>query len=530
MLFQPLLDPVSHRPMPDLSEGVIGAAVICAWWLLMQAGTRKSAILFAVLTGIGVFVIESNRVTGTFIVPVLVLNTLFFFPRRFGWLVAAGAVAAVCYAAEMLFYHRLFGDWLHDLHANEQGKGHKRTDPIPIWRLPIRFLNGLWQGDQIGPLSCILAAIGIPYAWVRLGKLGRVTVVWFVVLYLEYSCAPQKVWPVWQPMLREADRFLCGLVVPFSLLAVAGLWAIGTSSLVTKAYAALTARLGRPGIPPPAWALIFVAMLATWTKRTPFDLGFVPEFHRYLAALPPGTKVFTHDSMRAIAFLTNADAAARIQWTAPNAIMHRNAALERQAAQCDEFWYARKLVWLNTRKQLEKGGLRQQPPLASYFDHPEQAWTLSRMLAKGDTPDLIFYRRRAPAAPAPTILNEQSPEFASLIPPLPAQWNPGQKTTVNVNWAVPESLRGRPVRIEIEAASESVEGFHLRMRFDHGSVVVAEYILKPYLHAESGKEFFVLEIPAEAEKCRVLLRFGANAKPVRFANFRVIVEQMAPVP
>jgi hypothetical protein len=68
------------------------------------------------------------------------------------------------------------------------------------------------------------------------------------------------------------------------------------------------------------------------------------------------------------------------------------------------------------------------------------------------------------------------------------------------------------------------------MRFDHGSVVVAEYILKPYLHAESGKEFFVLEIPAEAEKCRVLLRFGANAKPVRFSNFRVIVEQMAPVP
>lgn len=529
MLFQPLLDPVVFRPMPDLSEGMVGAAVMCAWWLLMHAESRRRSALLALLTGIGVFILESNRVTGAFIVPVLILNTLLFFPRRIGWLVAVGAVAAACYAAEMCFYHRLFGDWLHNLHANQEGKGHKRTDPIPIWRLPIRFLNGLWQGDRIGPVSCIFAAIGIPYAWMRLGKLGRATVVWFVVLYLEYSCAPQKVWPVWQPMLREADRFLCGLVVPFSLLAVAGLWAIARLRVVTNAYAAVTARLGRPGIHPPAWSLIVVAIavLATKTTRTHFDLGFVPEFRRYLASLPPGMKVFTHESMRAITFLADAGVAKRIQWTAPNFIMHRDPGLEEQAAQCDEFWYARKLVWLSTRKQLEKGELRQQPPLASYFDHPEQAWMLKRLLAKGDTPDLIFYRRRPPNAPAPAILNAQSPEFANLIPPLPAQWKPGQKAIVTVEWQVPESLRGRLVRMEIEASSESVEGFHMRLRFNHGRQVVAEYILKPYLHAESGKEFFVLAIPADAEKCRVQLRFGANSKPVSFANFRAVVEREA---
>jgi len=335
---------------------------------------------------------------------------------------------------------------------------------------------------------------------------------------------------VWQPMLREADRFLCGLVVPFSLLAVAGLWAVVSSRVITKAYAAVTTRLGRPGIQPPAWALILlaIAVLATTTTRTHFDLGFVPEFRRYLEELPPGTKVFTHESMRALTFLTNASVARRIQWTAPNSIMQQDRALEAQAAQCDEFWYARKLVWLNTRKQLERGEMRRQPPLPSYFDRPEQAWTLKRLLAKGDTPDLIFYRRRSPDAPAPIILNAQSPEFANLIPPLPAQWQKGQKTIVEVDWPVPESLRGRLVRLEIEAASESVEGFHARLQFDHERK--EEYILKPYLHAESGKEFFVLGIPADAVGCHVVLRFGANSKPVTFFSFRAVLEREEPSP
>jgi len=37
-VFHPLLDSVCFRPMPDLSEGVLGAAVMATWWMLMNAG------------------------------------------------------------------------------------------------------------------------------------------------------------------------------------------------------------------------------------------------------------------------------------------------------------------------------------------------------------------------------------------------------------------------------------------------------------------------------------------------------------
>ena len=81
-LFQPLLDSVSFRPMPDLSEGVIGAAVMLAWWALMTTELANLGVLYAVLVGVGVYVGESNRLTGVFIVPVLVVCTLLFFRRR----------------------------------------------------------------------------------------------------------------------------------------------------------------------------------------------------------------------------------------------------------------------------------------------------------------------------------------------------------------------------------------------------------------------------------------------------------------
>jgi hypothetical protein len=100
----------------------------------------------------------------------------------------------------------------------------------------------------------------------------------------------------------------------------------------------------------------------------------------------------------------------------------------------------------------------------------------------------------------------------------------------NVEWPVPASLRGKLVRFEIDAASEDVEAFHVRLRFDHGRQMLTEYILKPYLHAESGKEFFVLAIPATAEKCRVQLHFAWSAQSVSFDHFRAVVEQGDPAP
>ena len=524
-LFHPLLDSVSYRPMPDLSEGVLGAGVMLAWWALMKAELPARRVAFTVLVGMGVFVCESNRLTGVFIVPVLVVNTLLFFRTRFLWLVAAGVVAVVCYAGEMWFYHGLFGDWWHNLHANLGGKGNKGTEAIALWRMPLRFLDSMWNGNPLAPFYCVLAVIGIPAAWRRHGTLGRVVVVWFTTLYLTYSCAPQDL-ATWRPLIRDADRFLCGLAIPFTVLVAAGLWALASSRAMTAACAWLFQKIGRPGACPPPWAVGAVAVLVLWavTSRERFTRGFVPEFSAYMRALPAGTKIFTHESMRALAFLCDESGARRLSFIAPNHILQRNTQNEADAAQCEEFWYARKLMWMNTRKQIERAKLPKQPQLASFFDTPERDWVLKQVLTKGDAPDIAFFHRRTVSSPPPEILAASSPEFTNLLPALPAQWTRQLKTSLNTNWPVPVTLRGKLLRFEIEAASSHAEALTVRLRFQRGGTLISEYLLKPYLHAEGGKDFFVLPIPPDVEMCVIQLRFARQAQSVNFTSFRAIVE------
>jgi hypothetical protein len=371
-----------------------------------------------------------------------------------------------------------------------------------------------WVGNPLAPIYTVLALIGIPQAWRREGVFGRVIVLWFIILYLCYSCMPQPMWPI-RPLLRDADRFLAGLTVPMSLLAACGLW-----WLWEKLNAWRPVRV-------PAPVLGCIAIVALWaiTTRNRFDLGFVPEFRAYLRSLPVGTKVFTHESMRAIALLCDADAVNRLQIDAPGRILEGNADLEKRAARASEFWYARKLVWLTTRKELETGKRLKQAPLGSYFDTPEREWTLMRLFAKGETPDLIFYRRRTPQTPPAQVLAADAPEFRELLPTLPLEWNREQgPTQATRKWNVPESLRGKYVRVETIAASAHPESFTVRLKFKHGADEVAEYLLKPYLHPQGGKEFFVFSVPANADRCDFTLKFNSKAKAVSIRNVRAVVE------
>lgn len=521
-LFHPLLDTVCFRPMPDLSEGVWGAAIMLAWWALMNAPGRGVAVLSAVAMGASIFIIEANRVTGVFIVPVVVLCTLLFFPRRFGWVVLAGVVAAALYAGECYFYKRLFNDWLHDLTANSGNKGAKGTDFPNPWSLPFRFFDTLWKGNPLAPAYCLLALGGIWTAWRRHGVLGRVVVIWLGALYLLYSCAPQSLWP-YRPLVRDADRFLAALVVPMSVLAAVGFFA-GCAWLAQRSRH-VAAAANRPLLTGAVLTLLVFAI----TSRDRFDLGSVPEMRRYLNALPEGTKVFSHKAMREYIYLVDGKAAARLSWTAPNEILHRTEKLEAQAAECTEFWYARKLVWLTTRKALEKKSLTQQAPLGSYLDAPEREWMLTGLFAKGDNPDLVFYRRRQPDSPPAQILTPDAPEWQQLIPALPATMN---KTTSSVaaTWKIPATLKGKLVRFEFEAASPQVEALTIRLRFHAGESEdpKTEYLLKPYLYSGGGKEFFVLPIPTDADTCQVQLKLSKDAKEVVFTRFRAVVETAQP--
>jgi len=350
-------------------------------------------------------------------------------------------------------------------------------------------------------------------------------VVWFAGMYVAYSCAPQDI-ATWRPLIRDADRFLCGLVVPFVLLSIAGLWAFASSRWVTTTYARILQKIGRPGAHPPAWAVGVAAVVALWsvTSRGRFDLGFVPEFSAYMRALPAGTKVFTHEGMRAVAFLCDSEAARKLKLFAPNHILQRDEQNEADAAQCEEFWYAHKLMWMSTHKQLESGVMPKQPPLASFFDVPEREWSMKRVLARSNTPDLVFYRRRNATSPLPVIMTASSPDFIKVFPILPAQWTPHQKMLMHTNWTVPVALRGNVARIEIEAASKQIEPFTLRLRFMRGRSPYNEILLKPYLHEQGGKDFFALSIPTDTEKCELQLRFAPQTKSVNFTGFRVVAE------
>jgi hypothetical protein len=164
-LFHPLLDTVCHRPMPDLSEGVWGAAVVLCWWRLMHSTRRAALVGWMLALGAGIYIVESNRLTGVFIVPVIAILTLLYGRARLAWVLGAGAFAGVLYGVEAAFYHGLFHDWLHNLHANMGGKGKKGTEPIPLWSMPFRFLGAFWNGGLLAPVFALLALLGLPVAW-----------------------------------------------------------------------------------------------------------------------------------------------------------------------------------------------------------------------------------------------------------------------------------------------------------------------------------------------------------------------------
>lgn len=518
-LFHPLLDPVCYRPMPDAAEGVWSGLILLAWWAMMEARTRRLAILFAALAGLGIFIVESNRITGVFIVPVLLAATLLLFPRKSGWLLLAGVFAAFFYTLECFFYHRMFGDWLHDLHANMGAKGKQGTEPIPMWDLPLRFLDTLWV--SFGPIYCVLGVIGAWWGWRKFGAGGRLMVIWFVVLYLEYSCAPQSLFP-FRPLVRDADRFLGGLAIPMSALAAFGLAALLQPAWFSRWKA--TRWLAEYPVCPLLAAAVLLSVCST---RPRFTLDFVPPMQRYMATLPTGTKVLTHETMRPIAFLVGSKDARRFTFITHKSILLSNPALEAAAAECDELWYARKLLWLQTRKEVESHRTEDQPKLATFLDHPEHVWTMTRLMAKGSTPDLIFYRRRQPDSPPAHVLAPDAPEWQGLIPKFPAEWTAQTgRSSYKATWLVPENLRGRFARFEIEGSADVVEAAMIRLRFDSstGGAEKKEFKLKPYFFTKRGKDFFALKLPKDCDQCEFRIEFDKAADRATFTGFRAIIE------
>lgn len=520
--FIPVLDAVISRPMPDLSESFYGSAALLAWWTMMQAGDRRRGIFFGIISGLCIGLVFSNRITGIFITPVLAVGTLLLYPHRWKWLLLPAVIAALFVAAEGAIYHAICGDWLHAMHANLGGRGAKDTEPMALWQLPVRYLSGFFKGNRLSPVYAVTVAIGLWGAW-RRGPAGRLVVVWFAVLYLEYSCAVQSLHPV-RPLIGSTYRYLAAFCFPMSLLAIIGLLEIGhlvcSRSVLARTIASTLA------VRPVVMGIGIVAALAAYTSRPLFDPGFIPRYRAHLSVLPEGTKIFTHHAMRDLAFLVDPRNARRLIWIAPAKILRRTDELEAQAALCDEFWYLRKHLWLTYRKAEERSSEPQkQPSLPSYLDTPEHDWILSDVLMKADEPELVFYRRR-PTGTFPRILGPEAAEFADVMPKLPTAWNPGQNAKrVEKNWPVPASLRGRFVTFQFQVASPAVEPMLFKLRFTAGGKDPFDCTFRPIVYRGGGKEFLAVKIPSNADNCWVQLNFNKN-KQVILSGFRAILDDV----
>ncbi|MDQ6913765.1 MAG: hypothetical protein M3128_12920 [Verrucomicrobiota bacterium] len=517
-IFHPFLDASGFVPMPDLSEAVWGAAIMLSWWQSMHARDVRRAWLWSGATGLFVFVLEANRVTGLFLVPVLIVCTALFFRARFRWLIAAGIVALFLYLLECAFYHQLFGDWLHDLTANTYNRAAKGTEFENPWLLPFRFLDSFWH-DPLARLYSLCALAGIFLAWRGREIFPRVLAIWCVLLLFEYSCTPQSLWPI-RPLVRDAPRFLASVAIPMSLLAIFALRELKQRLQLRPFFARI---FSRPLTPIFFTASVLIFFCLT-TDRNFFHTGFVPEMRRYLASVPDGTTVFTHASMRDLARLVSPRDAARFHFLTHGEILERDPALEAEAASADEFWYAHKLTWLRVTQRLNQNPAAPPPQLASYFLQPETNWELRQALVKNDSPELVFYRKRRDGSVS-------SPLIIDVVPTLPAIWERGHaRPRLKTVWQIPEQCRGRLVRLEVEAASDQVDAFDVRLRFiPDNRDRKKPLVVRPYLMRERGLDFFALAIPAESTSCKIELRFAEKTQRVEFNRFRAVMED-SPAP
>lgn len=543
-LFHPLLNPVIYRPMPDLSEGTLIALAVFGWIVFLEQDRTKMRALLAIGIGLVAAVLYANRITGVFVFGVLgavALASTWRNPRittrqAILWLGCIGLVWLACVSIEGLIYKRLTGDFFHSITANLGAKGRKGTDTFNIFTLPFRFFGTIWKATRISPFYTLLAVAGIWPLWRYGGIRGRIVIAWGLTLYLAYNCALQSIAPP-RPLLRDAERFLCSLSIPLSLLTVAGLryllaeWEKRAPAITHRHLAKLN------GIPvfihrqPLAVGTAAVLLLSLISQRPFFNLGFIPQFRAYLSQVPTGTKIFTHDAMRYVSYLAAPEDAARLVWHTQKQILKYNPKVEALATESEQFWYCRKITWLSVRKDLEKGTVTKQVETGSYFKNPTDQWALNEVINVGGVPEFIFYQKRGPgesptSQPLQTLLTE--------LPPFPFEWKKeeskekkGKKRKGNpeITVQIPPHLRGKALQFNVTSTANFVQAVRLQLYFMKGGREVGSIDVRPYFYPTMGFDFQTIQIPHEAETCKVIFFPAPKAKQITLQEVLVIDEK-----
>jgi len=489
----------------------------------MRAQGFGKILAWSAATGLFIAVAHANRFTGILILPVLCALTLWYFPRQFPRFLMCLGGALLFIGIECAIYHSFTGDWFYSLHTNMGAKGKKGTDPVNPLTLPFRFLDTLWKGGLLAPLYMTLACAGIVGLWKKSDNTARVAVGWFLIGYLGYSCALQQLWPP-RPMLRDADRFLCALAIPLTILLAGGIGTLGTW-LTRLPQPGVSAWVHRVRSRPAPWILLFIAFLFVSSRRGWFDLDYLPEARAYLSSRPAGTKVFTHRSMWDFAHLIDYSSASKLDFaagrppgTAPKtSFMDRADDTEKWAGLSDEVWFVRKLMWLRARQEVRDGETTAQPPLATYVDQPGDTWRFAELIKVDKNPEIVFYQRRKADDPAHSKLTAEQLGLA-----LPWKWD-GKKKEVKATLALPTELKGSRARIRIVSTSKLAQPVQVTVKF---SGTKQEEILtgKPTCYPNGGVDFFNIEIPPDATEAQLELRFDSKAKDFQLQALEVVTD------
>jgi len=540
-MFHPIFDVNLTRPYPDVAEGVFGTCAVFAWWALMESENRGRIVTTSILCGLSLFLAEENRFTGVFFIPLIGCLTLLFYRRRFLRVLLPIAVFAVFLGGQMAFYQWKFGHWDHFIAANARAKGRHGTEAVQsysLWKVPFRFLGALHKGKALLVFNAIFALVGCCFGWIRFRRKGQIVLAWFILLYLAYACAPQKLWP-FRPMLRNADRFLSSLVVPYVTLTVMGLVIVLEWAARSSRTKPLVDALNRhPAATCIGGALVAAAAaLAPLGERGFFSLGYMPGLSTYMRSLPEGATVFTHREGLLLAHLVDEKASDRLKWMADDKWITEGTNLKPEMLEkvksASEFWYVRKLVMMRFAKAIdtedEDVKLYSQPKLAPWFETPEKDWKLARVLVNTDNPDIVLYTRRPPGTSEPLILTNTSPELKGLLPPLPFAWKKGsgpdyRKSPVEFDWPIPPALRGRLIRVEMDGKSDEREPLTIRVSFGTGKKFAPDLALKFNFFRDGGKDFLCFPVPASADTMHVRIRFSDATDALNVTGFRLIAD------
>jgi hypothetical protein len=521
-LFHPLLDGPMSRPMPDISEGVLGTLGFVLLWTQLRTAefsqqSRFRAAVVGALLGILIFVTWANRPTGLIWVIALLMISLTRPRLMLPVFAVAAVVCTTLFIAECSVYQRLLGEFWHSWQANQRATGRVGTEPVAIYKLPFRFVDTLF--DKRASLVVLVPALYGAWVCTKSRRLPELWVVaWFALIFLGISCALQSLSPP-RPLVRDATRFLGSVAFPMSVLAGVGLQKI-TGSLP---------RSGRAPV-----AMVVLALMPILGERPLRDLRALDEINRWIAKISEQAEVISHDAFRSLAFMAAPKQSARLRWHLIDRgeLMDKSGVLSgARFPQADHLFLARERFFVTAHKLARSGKLAEPDALRANLLTLLNDWEIVDVSLRRETPDYMHFVRAQHAC-----------EAVSLLPALSQiHWQPQDRSERHHGWSltnnaselhfkrlkegaltfhsgknpVPDGAAGKAFALFTSVNSGTSQPFTAILEFsDDEGRLLSRQILRP--HAARGfSDFLACAVPVNAKDFVLRLKISSKCDEFR---------------